>query len=111
MRLKKASPRIKLNTHLILGFPTETEEDFKETLDFISKTDIGGYFLPFSCKKGSKAEEIEPKISDEEISKRKKYAKKFLKKSGYATITTRRVRFIIFEKKVKNVAPVKHVDG
>ena len=110
-RLKNASPKTKLNSHLILGFPTETEEDFKETLDFVKKTDICGYFLPFSCKKGSKAEEIKPKITKEEMLKRKKIAKKILKRSGYIAITTRRARFLIFEKKVKNITPVKVNNG
>ena len=99
LRLKQSYPGIKINTCYILGFPTETDEEFRETLDFIKKLNMGGYVFRFSCKKGSKAENIEPKIPEEEISKRMKFAKKFLKHTGYTAISTRRTHFLIFEKK------------
>ena len=37
LRLKKAFPKLSLHTHIIVGFPTETEEDFKKTLGFVSR--------------------------------------------------------------------------
>jgi len=35
LALKKAAPEIDLRTHVLVGFPGETEEDFAETLDFL----------------------------------------------------------------------------
>lgn len=36
-RLKSANPNLELNTHLIVGFPSETEEDFRESLALMDK--------------------------------------------------------------------------
>jgi len=84
LRLKKSFPDLILETQVILGFPTETFEDFKETLNFIKECNFySGYIYKFSCRPGTEAEKIEPKISDEEMSKRLKYAKKFFRKAGY----------------------------
>jgi len=83
-RLKKANPELTLDTHYILGFPTETEEEFKQSLELIREIDFdSGLILQFSCKTGTEAETMEPKVSKKEISKRMNYAKKFMKKLGY----------------------------
>jgi tRNA A37 methylthiotransferase MiaB len=100
IRLKKSSPDVLLNTHVIVGFPTETEGDFKQTLSFIKKISFNEvYTFPFSCKIGSEAENIESKVSLEEMSKRVRYAKRFLKKAGYHVINTPRSRSVLFEKR------------
>jgi tRNA A37 methylthiotransferase MiaB len=75
LRLKTAFPKLSLHTHVILGFPTETDEDLKHTLYFIKNSNISaGQIKPFSCKAGSGAEHIVPKVSQEEIYKRSQYA-------------------------------------
>jgi len=84
MRLKKIDPDLFLETEIICGFPTETMEEFQDTLDFIVDVRFGwGAIFPFSCKVGTVAESIEPKIEDSEIVRRIKYAKKFLRKNNY----------------------------
>ena len=84
LRSKTAFPMLSLHTHIMVGFPTETEEDFKQTLSFIKKCNFSaGQLISFSCKTGSEAERIEPKIPKNVIYKRLEYAKIFLKKEGY----------------------------
>ena len=52
-------------------------------------------------KKGSKAEDINPKIPEIEKQNRLKYAKKLLKNAGYTAFYTKRSHFLLFEKKKK----------
>ena len=97
LRLKKAHPDLTLGTHVIVGFPTETEEEFKETLQLIKKTKINiGMLVPMSIKQDTVAENIEPKITQNEISRRLKYGKKYLYQLGYKVFSK---ESIIFGKK------------
>lgn len=99
-RLKKNSPNLSLDTHFILGFPSETHDDFLQTLNFI--TDINfdmGFIYFFSCKKRTKAEKIEPKLQPEVIIERFNFAKKFLNKKGNKVICLSRNSFYTFYKK------------
>ncbi len=84
LRLKKAYPDLLLETECICGFPTETMEEFKDTLNFILEVRFGwGAFFPFSCKIGTHCESLEPKIPEDEILRRIKFAKNFLKNHNY----------------------------
>lgn len=86
IRLKKAYPDLSLATHCIVGFPSETDQEFKETLDFIKATDLDlGQIISMSIRADTEAENIEPKVSREEISKRLSSAQKYLRNSGYKT--------------------------
>jgi len=86
-------------THHLLGFPSETEEEFKQTLNFIKESKIdGGWVFPFSCRSDTKAESIEPKISQNEIFKRLRYAKKFLKNNDYKILATSKMHYMMFER-------------
>ncbi|MCK5031686.1 MAG: radical SAM protein, partial [Thermoplasmatales archaeon] len=97
LRLKKAHPDLTLGTHVIVGFPTETEEEFKETLQLVKKTKINiGMLIPISIKQDTVAENIEPKITRNEISRRLKYGKKYLNQLGYKTFSK---EYIFFGKK------------
>lgn len=58
-QIRKIRPDINITTDIIVGFPGETEELFKETLETVSKirfTKI--HVFPFSLRKGTKAEEL-----------------------------------------------------
>ena len=98
--LKKEFPKIILVTHILVGFPTETDDDFKGSLEFVKEIGFNtGLLIPFSSKSGTKAEGIEPKIPKKEINQRLRYAKKFLKQSGYNVIYIKKPRyFFIFDK-------------
>jgi len=55
-KIKEFNPDFRITTDVIIGFPTETEEDFSETLDLIKNCDIEmAYVGKFSPRKGSAA--------------------------------------------------------
>ncbi|QWB99368.1 tRNA (N6-isopentenyl adenosine(37)-C2)-methylthiotransferase MiaB [Mycoplasmatota bacterium] len=60
-------PNVSLTTDIIVGFPTETEEDFLETLDLVEKSKFeGAYTFIYSPRKGTPAATYENNITDEE---------------------------------------------
>jgi tRNA-2-methylthio-N6-dimethylallyladenosine synthase len=64
-------PNISLTTDIIVGFPTETEEDFLETLDLVRKSKFeGAYTFVYSPRKGTPAASYENNISKEEAKSR-----------------------------------------
>jgi len=87
--LKESYKEFELATACIAGFPSETENEFKDTLDFIIKSQINmGLLISMSIKPGTKAEDIKPKISSIEISKRIEFAKDYFKNHEYNTLDT-----------------------
>jgi tRNA A37 methylthiotransferase MiaB len=99
IRLKNSSTKLSLDTHFILGFPTETDDDFLQTIDYIKKIDFNmGFIYRFSCKTGTEAEKIEPKVSDDDVIKRMNCAKKLLKNQEYKVITLSKNSFYTFYK-------------
>ena len=72
--LKEALPDVAITTDVIVGFPSEEEENFLETYKFIKK--CGFHMLhvfPFSAREGTKAYlmkgQIDPKIKKERVNK------------------------------------------
>ena len=57
--IREYFPDAALTTDVIVGFPTETEEDFEETLDLVRRA---GFFemhvFPYSRRKGTRAEAL-----------------------------------------------------
>ncbi|MCX6666134.1 MAG: radical SAM protein [Euryarchaeota archaeon] len=91
MQVKSSYPDIAIGTHSIIGFPTETFNEFRDTLDFIKEVNFNmGIINLMSFKSGAEAEKISPRISIEEINRRKKYAKKYLRKLGYRIYPTKK---------------------
>ncbi|MDR0885558.1 MAG: tRNA (N6-isopentenyl adenosine(37)-C2)-methylthiotransferase MiaB [Clostridiales Family XIII bacterium] len=65
-RLRAKVPGIGLSTDFIVGFPTETEEDFDETLDLIEKVKYDSAFtFIYSKRKGTPADSYEEQIDEE----------------------------------------------
>lgn len=73
-RLREEIPDIALRTTLITGFPSETEEQFFNTADFISKVrfDRLGVFT-YSQEEGTPAAKMPDQIDEEVKKKRKEY--------------------------------------
>lgn len=98
-QLKKAYPAITLYTNCIVGFPTETMEEFQDTLNFLFDTDMDmGVLNPLSIKPGTKVETINPKVPQEEITRRIAHGIDFLQKYGYKTVNAKG-GLVLFSKK------------
>lgn len=66
--LKNRIPDIALSTDIIVGFPTETNEDFEETLDVIRRAGFDSIFsFIYSRREGTPAAKLKPVLSDEQI--------------------------------------------
>ncbi len=75
--LKSFRKDITFGADLIVGFPTETEENFQNSIDLISECQISNvHIFPFSPKKGTPASKM-PQITKELINKRAQIAKNF----------------------------------
>jgi tRNA A37 methylthiotransferase MiaB len=106
-RLKKAYPPLLLETEIIVGFPTETFEEFLDSLRVIEEMRFGwGVIYPFSCKTGTEAENINPKVPKEEILRRMAYAKKYLRKYKY---TVRYARYL--KRLSQNILVFSNIDS
>ena len=65
-KIRAALPNVSLTTDLIVGFPGETDEDFKETLDFIRAVEFDAAFtFIYSRRSGTPAATFANQIDDE----------------------------------------------
>ncbi|OGW80076.1 MAG: hypothetical protein A3G33_04005 [Omnitrophica bacterium RIFCSPLOWO2_12_FULL_44_17] len=79
LKIKEENPSIVLKTQVIVGFPGETDEEFKETLEFLrqvrfSLVAVYGYYDSFDTI----ASHLPSKLSSETIQERLRYAGEFL---------------------------------
>ena len=59
-KMKKEIPNVAISTDIIVGFPNETEEDFKETLEVVNHCKYdGAYTFIFSPRVGTPAAKME----------------------------------------------------
>ena len=69
--IRKYFPNACITTDVICGFPTETEEDFRETIETIKKAQF--YFMhifPYSLRKGTKAsfmEQVDKSVAKDRV--------------------------------------------
>lgn len=64
-QIREIRPEISITTDLIVGFPNESDKDFKETLDTINKIRFSKiHVFPFSVRKGTKAESMLNHVSE-----------------------------------------------
>lgn len=67
-RLKARIPEIALSTDVIVGFPTETNEDFKDTLDVLRTVEFDNIFsFIYSRREGTPAAKLDFVLTEEEI--------------------------------------------
>jgi tRNA A37 methylthiotransferase MiaB len=98
LKLRKASPQTKLNTCYILGFPSETDKEFKDTLILINEVKFSGHIFPISYKKGSELNKLDRKFTKEEMNQRIKFAKNYLMKKGYHITFFKNTNAYFFDK-------------
>ena len=94
---KESFPYISLSTEIIVGFPTETDKEFKNTLEFLKDAGFSvGRVNGFSLRPNTEAEKINPKIPEKEIIRRVEYSAQFFENLGYKTISKPEEKYIFF---------------
>lgn len=79
LEFKKINPRLYLSTHMLLGFPSEREEDVNDTLNLIVKSKFNFvYIYTYTDREGIAASKIENKIDEGITKERLKIATKIL---------------------------------
>lgn len=70
-KLRKAMPDIAISTDIIVGFPTETDEDFEDTYDLYKKVCFNAAFtFIYSPRIGTPAAKMEGQVTDEKNKER-----------------------------------------
>ncbi len=65
-KLRDAIPGLALGTDIIVGFPGETEDDFRETLEVVEQVRYDSAFtFIYSPRRGTEAAELPGQIADE----------------------------------------------
>jgi len=81
--IQRRNPRIELNTQIIVGFPSETESNFEDSLTQLCKTAFNSVVLfPYDDKENTQAHEIGPKVPERVIQDRIRKAQVFLRQKG-----------------------------
>ena len=67
-KARSLMPDLTITSDVIVGFPTETQEDFEKTLELINKVQFDSLFtFIYSPRVGTKAAEMQSVLSDEQI--------------------------------------------
>lgn len=67
-KVKEKIPNISLSTDIIVGFPTETNEDFQDTIDVLKQVEYDNIFsFIYSKREGTPAAKLDFVLSEEEI--------------------------------------------
>ncbi len=70
-KIREKLPDIALTTDIIVGFPGETEEDFEETLDVVSKVRYdSAYTFIYSKRSGTPAASMENQVPEDVVKER-----------------------------------------
>ncbi len=65
-KIKKEIPNISLTTDIIVGFPSETEEDFSETLEVVKKVKFDSAFtFLYSVREGTPAAKMDDQVPED----------------------------------------------
>ncbi|NOZ81324.1 MAG: radical SAM protein [DPANN group archaeon] len=82
-RMRSLNPDILMTTQIMVGFPSETEDDFKATLDFVCRTPFSLVTIfPYHEKENTPSGRIEPKVPDDVIEERVNEAIRYLKRNN-----------------------------
>lgn len=83
--IREVNPKIRLTSQIIAGFPTETENDFDDTLQFLKTARFDEVIVfPYDAKENTEAFKLDPKVPEKTISQRVDKAMKFLAKERIA---------------------------
>ena len=70
--IKNIIPDVSLTTDIIVGFPGETDDDFKDTMDIVKYVEFDSvYMFQFSPRPGTKAQDMEDNFISRDIIKQR----------------------------------------
>jgi len=79
-------PKIELSTHVMVGFPSETEDEFEDSLNVVAKIHFDNVTIfPYDQKEGTPASKITPAVEDYVIKNRLKKAQEFFRRKKIKT--------------------------
>lgn len=104
-KIKQQVPNYFISTDIIVGFPTETEEDFMATYNLVKEVNYGGVFgFIYSKRTGTIAEKMDGQVSDEikhdRVNRLLKLSKQIIKEQNLALVGT--VNEALVESKTEN---------
>ena len=105
MRIKKAMPDCAVTTDVICGFPGETDEEFKESMDTVSKCGFADlHVFPYSRREGTAAAVMENQVDENIKAKRTAKMIELGKKmrEEYCKNMIGKVYEVLFEKEIKD---------
>jgi threonylcarbamoyladenosine tRNA methylthiotransferase MtaB len=83
-RLKRLEPDFTVTTDVIVGFPGETDADFKETLEVLSQVQFAKvHMFPYSPRKRTRAALYPNQVSSDVIRERKQELLRFSEKEAF----------------------------
>lgn len=73
-RLRAAAPRVEVTTDIIVGFPSETDEDFRRTLDLVERLrPATAYTFKYSPREGTEAarmtDDVPAEVKEERLAR------------------------------------------
>lgn len=73
-RLRAAAPRVEVGTDIIVGFPSETDEDFRRTLDLVERLrPATAYTFKYSPREGTEAagmpDDVPAEVKEERLAR------------------------------------------
>ncbi len=103
-KLSAAKPDIKFSSDFIIGFPGETDDDFKDTVKLMNEVKfINSYSFIFSARPGTPAfylKKIDQKIAKDRLAQFQKVAERV--KTHYRKNLVNRVFNVLFENKIRD---------
>ena len=103
--IKSLMPHCAIGVDVIVGFPSETDDDFKDTVDFIQSLDVSYlHVFTYSERDNTKALDIKPIVPINIRQERNKALRNlsFMKMQYFTQQHTGQTRKVLFEKYNKN---------
>lgn len=103
--IKKLMPHCAIGVDVIVGFPGETDEDFKESFDFLHGLDVSYlHVFTYSERANTAALDIEPVVPVSKRNERNKMLRtlSYMKNRHFTSLHQGQTRKVLFEKNDKN---------
>ena len=102
-KLIKVKPKIKFSSDFIIGYPGETDDDFKKTIDLMTKVGfINSFSFIFSARPGTPAfnlNKVDNKVAKDRLIEFQRIAEKT--KTNYRKELIKKTAKVLFENKMK----------